>query len=196
MPLVINALGGGHTDRHTYRRANKDGFKKPNECGLRPCSPGLKNNLYTFLRISEWWVPVHMTSFCCHYIFIAMVVDYYLMSTWFLDSELSTCSIWAWTTSFVFSFSMGIMGNDDIHFWGVNINAPVAVNFRCTNANIHKKPWVLEQKIFLSIPAPLLKFLNQVCYAHLVSWNCFGLHVGMHVCVCMSVCLCVRPRAH
>ena len=30
-PLVINALGGGHTDRqtHTYQHVNKNDFKKP-----------------------------------------------------------------------------------------------------------------------------------------------------------------------
>ena len=28
MPLVINALEGGHTDTQTYQRANKDNFKK------------------------------------------------------------------------------------------------------------------------------------------------------------------------
>ena len=38
-------------------------------------------------------------------------------------------------------------------------------------------------------------FLNQACAAegraHLVSWNCFGSHVGM--CVCVSVCPPPRP---
>ena len=29
MPLVISALGGGHTDTHTYRHVNQSNFKKP-----------------------------------------------------------------------------------------------------------------------------------------------------------------------
>ena len=41
------------------------------------------------------------------------------------------------------------------------------------------------------------KFLNQARTAfgraRLVSWNCFGPHVGMHVCVCLSVCPPPRP---
>ena len=29
MPIVINALGGGHTDTHAYQRMNQINFKKP-----------------------------------------------------------------------------------------------------------------------------------------------------------------------
>ena len=39
MPLVVNALGGRHTDTHTYRHASQSNFKKP---GIRPHAPGLK----------------------------------------------------------------------------------------------------------------------------------------------------------
>ena len=46
MPLVINALGGGHTDghtdTHTYQCADQSNFKKPSTRGQRPCAPGLK----------------------------------------------------------------------------------------------------------------------------------------------------------
>ena len=41
-PLVINGPGGGHTHTHTYRRVNKNDFKKPGMRGQRPCTPGLK----------------------------------------------------------------------------------------------------------------------------------------------------------
>ena len=45
-PLVINGLGGGHTDRqthtHAYRHADQNNFKKPGARGLRPRAPGLK----------------------------------------------------------------------------------------------------------------------------------------------------------
>ena len=45
MPLVINALRGGHTHTHThtYRRANQSNFKKPGARGQRPHAPGLKS---------------------------------------------------------------------------------------------------------------------------------------------------------
>ena len=35
MPLVIIALGSGHTDAHTYQHANQSNFKKPGTCSLR-----------------------------------------------------------------------------------------------------------------------------------------------------------------
>ena len=45
-PLVINGLGGRHTDRqthtHAYRHANQNNFKKPGARGLRLRAPGLK----------------------------------------------------------------------------------------------------------------------------------------------------------
>ena len=47
MPLVINGLGGGHTDRqththtHAYRHVDQN-FKKPGVRGLWPRAPGLK----------------------------------------------------------------------------------------------------------------------------------------------------------
>ena len=41
--LVINALGGGHSDTHTYQHMNQSNFKKTGACGLWLCSPGLKN---------------------------------------------------------------------------------------------------------------------------------------------------------
>ena len=41
-PLVINALRGGHTDTHAYRRANQSNFKKPGARGQRLQAPGLK----------------------------------------------------------------------------------------------------------------------------------------------------------
>ena len=47
-PLVINTLGGGHTDRwthtytHTYRHANQINLKKPCALGLRLRVPGLE----------------------------------------------------------------------------------------------------------------------------------------------------------
>ena len=43
-PLVINGLGGGHTDTHThaYRHADQNNFKKPGTRGQRPHTPGLK----------------------------------------------------------------------------------------------------------------------------------------------------------
>ena len=39
-PLVINGLGGGHTDTqtHAYRHADQNNFKKPGAHGLRPCA--------------------------------------------------------------------------------------------------------------------------------------------------------------
>ena len=42
-PLVINALGGGHTDTHAYQCANQSNFKKPGVRGQRPREPDLKN---------------------------------------------------------------------------------------------------------------------------------------------------------
>ena len=42
MPLVINALRGGHTDTDTYQHANKNDFKKPGVLDLWPCAFGLK----------------------------------------------------------------------------------------------------------------------------------------------------------
>ena len=46
MPLVINALGGGHTythiHRHTYQRANQSNFKKPGTRSQMLRAPGLK----------------------------------------------------------------------------------------------------------------------------------------------------------
>ena len=43
-PLVINGLGGGHTDTctHTYQHANQNNFKKPGARGRRARAPGLK----------------------------------------------------------------------------------------------------------------------------------------------------------
>ena len=37
MPLVITALGSGHTDAHahTYQHANQSNFKKSGACSLR-----------------------------------------------------------------------------------------------------------------------------------------------------------------
>ena len=45
MPLVINGLGGGHTDTHAYRHADQNNFKKPGMRGLPPCAPGLKRGI-------------------------------------------------------------------------------------------------------------------------------------------------------
>ena len=55
MPLVINALGGGHTDRqtdrHTYTGARTKAISRPHACGGRPCAPDLKIiNCVTCLR--------------------------------------------------------------------------------------------------------------------------------------------------
>ena len=41
-PLVNNALGGGHTDTHTYWHENQSNFKKQGVCGQRLHVPGLK----------------------------------------------------------------------------------------------------------------------------------------------------------
>ena len=54
--LVINALGGRHTDtqehilthKHIYRHTNKNNFKKPGACG-RTRTPGLKTNFESLL---------------------------------------------------------------------------------------------------------------------------------------------------
>ena len=32
-PLVINVLGGRHTDTHTYPHVNQSNYKKPGMCG-------------------------------------------------------------------------------------------------------------------------------------------------------------------
>ena len=43
MPLVINSLGGGHTDTHRYTRRGQDHFLETSSafaCGR--CTPGLK----------------------------------------------------------------------------------------------------------------------------------------------------------
>ena len=40
--LIINSLGGGHTNAHTYRCPHRDNFKKL--CVLA-CAPGLKTIL-------------------------------------------------------------------------------------------------------------------------------------------------------
>ena len=52
MPLIINALGGGHTDTHTHipTREQKR-FLEIRRCGLRPCAPSLKT-IYALLHIS------------------------------------------------------------------------------------------------------------------------------------------------
>ena len=45
MPLVINGLGGGHTDRHTdtcIPTHEPKQFQETGTCGRRPCEPGLK----------------------------------------------------------------------------------------------------------------------------------------------------------
>ena len=50
MPMVINALGGGHT--HTNRHANQSNFKKPGTCGQKRL-PGLKTgNTFTWTTLS------------------------------------------------------------------------------------------------------------------------------------------------
>ena len=46
MPLVINGLGGGHTDRYTDTHTHQSNFKKPGARGLWPCAPGLKRVKY------------------------------------------------------------------------------------------------------------------------------------------------------
>ena len=42
MSLVINGLGGEHTDTHAYRHTDQGNFKKPGVRGRRPHAPGLK----------------------------------------------------------------------------------------------------------------------------------------------------------
>ena len=61
MPLVINALGGGHTDTRTYRRANKNYFNKPGACSLWPDAPGLKISFenYPTLYQSTCFIEVY-----------------------------------------------------------------------------------------------------------------------------------------
>ena len=54
------------TDRHTYQRANKNNFKKPDVHGLRLCTPSLKtyNNIYLVFYIIGSIVKPYV-----HYIF-------------------------------------------------------------------------------------------------------------------------------
>ena len=61
MPLVINALRGGHTDRHTYRSANKNNFKKPGARSLLPHVPG--SDFIKAVKMKSWLLS--LSGFNC-----------------------------------------------------------------------------------------------------------------------------------
>ena len=72
MPLVINAFGGGHTDRHThtYRHANQNNFKKPGVLGPYV----ITHMMYIPFKI---FLPIFKNIFCNtgqQVIFISFVI--------------------------------------------------------------------------------------------------------------------------
>ena len=67
---VINSLGGGHT--HTYQRVNNNDFKKLDERGQRPCTPGLIIECRCFAKHFLVMSP-------CSCEFLVKVTVYYLM---------------------------------------------------------------------------------------------------------------------
>ena len=92
MPLVINALRGGHTDRqtntHAYQRTNQSKFKKPGMHGLR---------VHAWFKIKQQNL-VHIRYNYYHACIIAVSSDYQEITRFIPEYILILLSIFTYTT--------------------------------------------------------------------------------------------------